>query len=91
MKKFEKTGLVRNIERPMQYHFARTDENIAVVSESVAEDPNALIARRSQELGLYFGTLWRISHLDLHLYPYKGQLTIQNVIHMYNGCMNNRR
>ena len=33
------------------------------------------IPRRSQELGLPYGTLWRILHFDLHLHPYKVQLT----------------
>ena len=49
MKKFEETGVVANIERPLHNRFA---ENIATVSESVAEDPDVSISRRSQELGL---------------------------------------
>ena len=32
--------------------FTRSAENIAIVSESVAVDPNVSIPRRSQELGL---------------------------------------
>ena len=31
VKKFEGTGVVTKIERPEHYHFARSDENIAVV------------------------------------------------------------
>ena len=57
--------------------FVRSAENIAIVSESVAEDPNVSIPRRSQELGLSYGILWRILHLDLHLHPYKVQLRQQ--------------
>ena len=34
----------------------RSAENIAIVSESVAEDPYVPIPRRSQELGLSYGT-----------------------------------
>ena len=49
--------MVTNIERPVHYRFARSAENIAVVSESVAEDPNVWIPRRSQELGT---ELWHI-------------------------------
>ena len=49
VKKFEETGMVTNIERPVHYHSA---ENIAVVSESVAEDSNMLIPYHCQELGL---------------------------------------
>ena len=35
-------------------------ENIAIVSKSVAEDPNMSIPHRSQVLGLPYGVLWRI-------------------------------
>ena len=35
------------------------------------------IPRRFQELGLSYGTLCCISYLDLHLHPYKVQLTQQ--------------
>ena len=71
VKKFKETRLVTNIERPVYHRFARSTENIAIISESVAEDPNVSIPPRSQELRLYCGTLWRISHLALHLHPYK--------------------
>ena len=43
MKKFEETGVVTNIERPVHHRFARSAENIAIISESVAEDPNVSI------------------------------------------------
>ena len=49
-------------------------KNIAIVSESVAEDPNVSIPRQSQELLLFYDTLYSILHLDLHLGPYKVQL-----------------
>ena len=39
------------------------------------ENSNVLIPRCSEELGLSYGLLWRILHLDLHLHPYKVQLT----------------
>ena len=35
------------------------------------------ITRGSQELGLSYGTLWHILHLDLHLHPCKVQLMQQ--------------
>ena len=50
--KFEETGMVINIERAVHYRFACFAENIAIVSESVAEDTNVSIPCRSQELGL---------------------------------------
>ena len=73
VKKFEETGVVTNIERPVHYRFASSAENIAIINESIVKDPNASITLRSQELGLSYGTLWRIFHLDLHLHPYKVQ------------------
>ena len=67
--------MVTNIERAVHHRFTRFAENIGNVSESVADDPNVLILRRSQELVLFYGTLWRSLHLDLHLQSYKVQLT----------------
>ena len=77
VKKFEETCVITNIERPVHHRFASSAENIAIASESVAEDPNVSISHRSQELRLSYGTLWRILYLDLHLHPYKVQLTQQ--------------
>ena len=71
VQRFEETGVVTNIERPVYHCFARSCENIAIVSESITEDPNVLIPHRSQVLGLSYGTLWRILHLDLHIHQYK--------------------
>ena len=61
----------------MHHRLARSAENIAIVSETVAEHSNVSISRRSQELGLSYHTLWSILHLDLHLHPYKVQLMQQ--------------
>ena len=69
--------MVTNIERAVHYRFLRCTENIAIVSESIAEDPNVTLPRRSQELVLPYGTLWRILPLDLHLYLYNVHLTQQ--------------
>ena len=52
VKKFEETGAVTNIVRPVHHRFARSAENIAAVSESVTEDPNVSIPRRSHEFFL---------------------------------------
>ena len=68
MKKFEETGVVTNIKKPVHYRFAR-------FAESVAKDPTVPIPRRSQELELPYGILWHLMHLDLHLHRYKVQLT----------------
>ena len=52
VKKFEETGAVRNIVRPVHHRFARSAENIAAVSESVGEVPNVSIPCHTQELRL---------------------------------------
>ena len=66
-----------NIERPVHNLFARSAENIAIVSENVAKGPNVSIPRNPQKLGLSYDTLWCILYLDLQLHPYKVQLTQQ--------------
>ena len=58
MQKFEGTGVVTNIEIPVHHRCARSAENIAIASASIAEYPNVSIPRHSHELGLYYGTLW---------------------------------
>ena len=58
---------------PVHHRFARSTENSAIVSEIVTEVPNESNPRRSQELGLSYGTLWSYLHLDLNLHPYKVQ------------------
>ena len=63
--------MVTNIEKPIHHRFARSAENIAIVSKTVAEDPNVSIPRRPEKLGVSYSTLWRILHFDLHLHPYK--------------------
>ena len=77
MKKFEETKAITNIVRPKHHRFARSSENIAIISESTAGDPNVSIPCRSQELGLSYGILWHILHLDLHLHPYEVQVMPQ--------------
>lgn len=72
--KFKSTGSVQNIPTTTRTRSGRSPENIAAVSESVEEDPNLSIPRRSQHLGLSTMTTWRILRKDLALKPYKVQL-----------------
>ena len=55
MKKFEETGVVTNIERPMHHRFAHYAENIAIVDESVAEDPNVSTLRNYDSFSAHYG------------------------------------
>ena len=73
--KFVDTVSITNIARHVHHRNIRSAKNIAVVAESVKEDPNMLIPRCAQNLGLPYGLLWRIWHLDLQLHPNKVQLT----------------
>ena len=75
VKKFKETRVVTNIVMPVYHYFARSAENIAVLSESVAEDPNVSIP-----------PLWPILHLDVHLYPNKVQLTQQQNPAEHSQC-----
>ena len=49
MKRFEETGVVTNIERPVHHDIAHSAENFAIVSKSVTEDLNVPIPRSSQQ------------------------------------------
>ncbi|CAF1523416.1 unnamed protein product [Didymodactylos carnosus] len=73
--KFESSGTVTDTKVPVRQRNARSEANIAAVNESVRENPNLSIPRRSQELGISQTSTWRILRKDLGLHPYKIQLT----------------
>ena len=60
-----------DINPPTRIHRVRTEQNIAAVSASVVEDREMSIRRRSQQLGLYYSTTWKILRQDLGVKPYK--------------------
>jgi Helix-turn-helix domain (DUF4817) len=75
VQKFESTFSLQNVPVPVRQRNARSEENIAAVRESVANDPNVSIPRRSQQLEISQTTLWRILRKDLGLRAYKIALT----------------
>ena len=75
IKKFEETGSIMNSKLPVHHHTGRSLENIAAVTESVAESPGTSIRRRSQKLNIPRSTMQQILTKDLHLHAYKIQLT----------------
>ena len=75
VREFEERGTVADRPKLGPRRTVATPENIAAVQESVAESPTTSIRHRSQELGISPSVLWRILHKDLHLFPYKIQLT----------------
>lgn len=77
VRKFEATGSVSDLPKTGRPKSVRTAENIAVVKQSVKEDPKQSTTRRSLELGISRTSLHRILHKDLNLHAYKIQLCQQ--------------
>jgi len=74
IEKFEMQFSLLDNTRPNRPHPARSEGNIAMVTESVREDREESIRRRSQQHGLSYATTWRILRKDLGLKAYKIQL-----------------
>lgn len=74
IQKFETQMTLFDNTRPIRPHPARSEENIAMVMESLDNDRDESIRRRSQQLGLSYSTTWRILRKDLGLRAYKIQL-----------------
>ncbi|XP_073832543.1 uncharacterized protein [Musca autumnalis] len=72
--KFRTQFTLLDIKPTTRMRTVRTEENIASVSESVAEDREMSIRRGSQQLGLCYSTTWKILRKDLGVKPYKIQL-----------------
>ncbi|XP_050301230.1 uncharacterized protein LOC126739527 [Anthonomus grandis grandis] len=75
VQKFEQTGSVANIKTPRHARRGRSEHNIAIVAESVNENPRTSIRHRSQQLDLTYSTTQRILTKDLQLHPYRVQIT----------------
>ena len=80
----------------MKGRFVRSAEDIAIVRESIAEDPNVLIPRRSQELGTaHYGVfcvwIYIYSHIKSGTCNNCRQLTIHSVVKTWKECLNDRR
>ena len=75
--KFYRTGSVHDLPRSGRPRTGRSTENIAAVSESVRESPSASVRHRAQELAISKTSVHQILRIDLHLHPYKVQLTQQ--------------
>lgn len=73
--KFESTFSLHDVVVTARQRNARSEENIDMVRQSVAGDPNVSIPRRCQQLQISKTTLWRILREDLNLRAYKIALT----------------
>lgn len=75
IQKFESTGSVADAIQPHGKESIKMTKNIESVKRSVMENPSTSVRRRSQELGLSYGTTWNILRHSLQLKAYKIQLT----------------
>jgi len=73
--RFSTGEALTNPKRPNKVRPRRSDDNIALVQASVQRSPTTSQTRRSEQLGIKRTTLRRILHHDLHLFPYKVQVT----------------
>jgi DNA-binding IclR family transcriptional regulator len=64
IKKFEETGSIMNSKLRVRHRTGRSLENIAAVTESVAESPGTSIRRLSQQLDIP-RTSWTREHTKL--------------------------
>lgn len=74
---FRGSGTLRNLPKSGRPRSARNTRNIDRVSASVERDPETSQNRRAQQLNLSQSSLQRILRKDLHLFPYKIQITQQ--------------
>ena len=75
VKKFEETGSVMDRPMPLEARRKRSTTTIEAVRVSVEDNPETSTRHRAQEVGVCHETVRRILRDDLHLFPYKIQLT----------------
>ena len=74
MERFRTTFTLIDNSHPQRRRTVHTEEAIATVERSIAEDPNESIRHRAQELDLCPSTVWKILRKDLGMRAYKIQL-----------------
>lgn len=75
--KFKSSGSVRDVLRPIIARRARSNTNITIVQDLMAEEPNVSNRRRAQVLGISTSSMRRILRFDLRAFPYKMQIVQQ--------------
>ena len=70
VKRFRQQGLISDLPRTDRQHLVRTAENVALVEDSIAENPDTSTRRRAAQINMSRKSLQRISR-ELHLFPYK--------------------
>ena len=72
--RLEQDGITSDRRRTGRNRTSQSLENIERIRESVQEDHQTSLRRRSAQMGIPITTMHRIMHSDLHLFPYKIQL-----------------
>ena len=73
VKRFRQQGSVSDLPRTGRQRSVRTAKNVALVEDSIAENPDTSTRRRATQIGLSRRSLQRILR-ELHLFPYKTQM-----------------
>ena len=73
LKRFRQQGSVSDLPRTGRRRSVRTAENVALVENSIVENPDTSIRRRATQIGMSRRSLQRILR-ELHFFPYKIQM-----------------
>ena len=73
VKRFRQQGSVSDLPRTGRQRSVCTAKNVALVEDSIAENPDTSTRRRATQIGLSRRSLQRILR-ELHLFPYKTQM-----------------
>jgi hypothetical protein len=85
VRSFESTGSTLN-KKGGSVKTVRIPENIAVVRETIESSPHRSARRHSVSLGLSEASVRRISHKNLHFYPYKIQVIPNSARSQTSSC-----
>ena len=77
MRKFNETGSTVNIKSPGRHRSGQSEQNVAMVRDSVAVSAMKFVLLRSQELGIGCSSVRRILRYDLICHAYKIQFNQQ--------------
>lgn len=84
IKKFERSGSVMDMKSPIRPRSVRSLDKLDTIRRSVASNPRTAVRRRCQELEMSKSTLQTALKKDLHLHPFKLQVTQKLEIRDYS-------
>lgn len=77
VRNFRKTGNIKKRQSPGRPRTVRNEENIKIISATIAQDPQQSTRRLAQVVSLKRSSVQRVLKNDLKLYPYKAQVVQQ--------------